>query len=40
MGAMEDDNHNDSKPSNVGLYILGGAAIVILFVLLMSGWWS
>ena len=36
---MEDDNENDNKPSNIGLYILVGAAIAILLVMLISRLW-
>jgi len=38
-GDMEDDNENDNKPSNIGLYILVGAAIAILLVMLISRLW-
>ena len=37
---MEDDNENDNKPSNIGLYILFGAAVVILLVWFLSSSWS
>jgi len=40
MDGMEDDNENDNKPSNIGLYILFGAAVVILLVWFLSSSWS